>query len=112
MSVPIRQLARTFAKCAPLFEAMADPFRQQIILLLAEADEMNVTELAGRIKLSRPAISHHLKILRLGGLVAVRRDGTENHYSLALDDALVLLKKFVAEVEHCEPTPPKARPSK
>ena len=103
MSVPVRQLARTFAKCIPLFEAMADPYRQQIIMLLAETDEMNVTELAARIDLSRPAISHHLKILRLGKLVRARRHGTENNYALDMDDALALLKRFVEEVETCEP---------
>ena len=101
MAVPIRQLARTFARCAPLFQAMGDPVRQQIILLLAVTAEMNVSVMASRIDLSRPAISHHLKILRQGGLVTVRREGTENHYALTMEAALGLLKRFVDEVENC-----------
>jgi ArsR family transcriptional regulator, arsenate/arsenite/antimonite-responsive transcriptional repressor len=102
MPVPVRQVARTFARCAPLFHAMGDPVRQQIIMLLATSEEMNVNTLAGRIDLSRPAISHHLKVLRQGGLIKMRREGTENHYSLAWENALDLLKRFVAEVEDCE----------
>jgi len=52
--------------------------------------------------LSRPAISHHLRVLRQAGLVRIRRRGTENYYSLTIDAALALLKRFVFEVENCE----------
>jgi ArsR family transcriptional regulator, arsenate/arsenite/antimonite-responsive transcriptional repressor len=102
MPVPIRQVAKTFAKCGPLFQAMGEPARQRIIVLLAETEEMNVTELTEKIDLSRPAVSHHLKVLRQAGLITARRAGTENHYKLAIDDALVLLRRFVDEVEDCE----------
>jgi ArsR family transcriptional regulator, arsenate/arsenite/antimonite-responsive transcriptional repressor len=105
MSVPIKQVARTFAKCAPLFQAMGEPARQKIILLLAETAEMNVSQLAARIDLSRPAISHHLKVLRQAKLLTVRREGTENHYALAIDDALALMRRFVDEVEDCDVEP-------
>lgn len=69
---------------------------------LAQVEEMNVTELAEKMTLSRPAISHHLKVLRQAGLVGLRRDGTENFYSLTIEDALALLSRFIDEVEHCE----------
>ncbi len=101
MSVSSRQMAKTFAKCGPLFQAMGEPARQQIILLLAETDQMNVTELTGKIDLSRPAVSHHLKVLRQAGLITAQRVGTENHYKLVIDDALTLLRRFVDEVENC-----------
>lgn len=100
--VPLRQVARTFANCKPLFFAMGDSTRQEIILILEQADQLNVSQLAGKLPLSRPAISHHLKVLRQAGLVSVRRQGTENFYSLTIDDALKRLQRFVHEVENCE----------
>jgi len=102
MGVKTRQVARTFALCKPLFFAMGDATRQQIILLLESAEAYNVTQLADRLPLSRPAISHHLRVLRQAGLVDVRRQGTENYYFLTIDAALAMLKRLLDEVEACE----------
>lgn len=102
MAVPAKQVARTFNQCRPLFFAMGDEMRQRIILLLEKVEAYNVTQLAERLPLSRPAISHHLKVLRQAGLIGVRRKGTENHYFLTIEEALKLLKRFAYEVENCE----------
>ena len=102
MGVPSRQVARTFAQCKPVFFAMGDDTRQQIIMLLEKSDACNVTQLAKKLPLSRPAISHHLKVLRQAGLVGVRRQGTESYYFLTIDDTLALLKRLIYEVENCE----------
>ena len=75
--VPIKQVARTLHLCKPLFFALGDKTRQQIILLLENVDECNVTELADKLPLSRPAVSHHLRVLRQSGIVKVKRRGTE-----------------------------------
>jgi ArsR family transcriptional regulator, arsenate/arsenite/antimonite-responsive transcriptional repressor len=102
-AVSIDQIANTLARCTPLFQALGEPARQQIILMLAETEELNVSEIAGRMDLSRPAISHHLKVLRAADLVTARREGTENFYKLTMEDALELLARFVSEVEACTP---------
>lgn len=94
-------MARTFAQCKPMFFALGDVTRQQIIVLLENAETLNVTQLAKKLPLSRPAISHHLGVLRQAGLVGVRRQGTERYYFLTIDAALALLKRFVADVENC-----------
>lgn len=101
MSVPVDQVARTFAACTPLFFAMGETPRQQILLLLTENETLNVGQLAERLPLSRPAISHHLKVLRQAGLVDVQSFGTENRYRLTVDAAIELLERFVAEVKAC-----------
>lgn len=95
----IHRMTRTFSECTPLFFALGEPARQQILLLLTQMGELNVTQLADRLPLSRPAISHHLKILRHAGLVSLRQAGVENYYALTADEALELLKRFVAGVE-------------
>jgi DNA-binding transcriptional ArsR family regulator len=66
---------------------------------LTKAESLNVTQLAKRLPLSRPAISHHLGVLRRAGLVGAMRQGTENYYFLTADEAFALLKQFVFEVE-------------
>lgn len=99
MPTPIEQLAQTFADCKPLFFAMGEIPRQQILLLLTEHQEMNVGQLADRLPLSRPAISHHLKILRQAGLVEVRQQGTEHFHRLSAETATELLARFVAELQ-------------
>ncbi len=88
-----------FRKCNPLFHALGDSMRQEIILLLADHENLNVNQIAEQLPLSRPAISHHLKILREAGLVSVTRKGTENYYSLQLEDALQLLKELIKAAE-------------
>ncbi|MBO8176242.1 ArsR/SmtB family transcription factor [Aeribacillus pallidus] len=93
----------TFRRCIPLFQALSDPYRQDIILLLAEKEPLTVNEITEHLTLSRPAVSHHLKILRDQHLVQIEQKGTQRFYSLALDDAIQLLKELVHTVEkQCE----------
>lgn len=101
MSIPVEQVAHTFAECTPLFFALGERPRQQILLLLVENETLNVNQFAERLPLSRPAISHHLKILRQAGLVDLQQAGTENRYFLTVDTAIDLLERFVVEVKAC-----------
>ena len=55
------------------FTALADPTRRAILARLAER-ELSVTELAEPFAMSQPAISKHLKVLELAGLVSRRQD--------------------------------------
>ena len=61
--------------------ALADPTRRKVFELVAERPSP-VGELAGQVPVSRPAVSQHLKVLRLAGLVQERRVGTRHVYSL------------------------------
>jgi len=89
----------SFRICIPLFQAMSDPARQDIILLLAEHDRLSVNEITQYSSLSRPAISHHLKILRDNQLVVIEQVGTQRYYSLSLDVAVQKLKDLISLVE-------------
>jgi len=75
------------------FKALADESRLRIVAMLAER-EHSVQEIARRLNLREPTISHHLAILRELGLVAVRAAGTVRWYRL--NDAV--LRKFKSEV--------------
>ena len=57
-------------------KALADVNRLRIVQRLA-GGESTVTELIGHVGLSQPLVSHHLKRLRVAGLVETRRVGRE-----------------------------------
>ena len=60
---------------------LGDPTRLRVLLLLGQG-EMNVSQLALRLRLCQPTVSHHLGLLRLGELVGTRRDGKQVYYYL------------------------------
>ena len=61
--------------------ALADPTRQRIVAMLA-GGALSSGEIAGRFELSPPAISQHLKTLKLAHLVQVRGDKQKRIYTL------------------------------
>jgi len=62
-------------------EALADPTRRKIVELLATQDR-NAGEIASHFRVSRPAVSRHLRVLREHGLVQTRAEGQQRIYSL------------------------------
>jgi DNA-binding transcriptional ArsR family regulator len=64
-----------------VFAALADDTRRQIVELLAR-EELLAGEVAAHFGCSRPAISHHLKVLREAGLVRSRVDAQRRVYSV------------------------------
>ncbi|MFC5947750.1 ArsR/SmtB family transcription factor [Pseudonocardia lutea] len=65
------------------FDALADPVRREILAVLAEEDECSAGALAGRItSVGRTAVSTHLRVLRVAGLVTERRAGRYRYYSV------------------------------
>ncbi|MDQ0484216.1 ArsR/SmtB family transcription factor [Guptibacillus hwajinpoensis] len=94
-----QEAIQLFRKSTPIFQALGDTYRQDIIMVLSEHDSLSVNEITERSTLSRPAISHHLKILREVGLVSVEKKGTTRFYSLQLEDGVTTLKKLLDKVE-------------
>jgi DNA-binding transcriptional ArsR family regulator len=64
-----------------LLKHVSDPTRLQVILILADG-EQHVGSLCEELGQSQPAVSHHLALLRHGGIIAPRRQGKNNFYSL------------------------------
>lgn len=89
----------TFKKAAPIFIAVGEEHRQQIILLLCDHEQLNVTELTSLLTISRPAVSHHLKVLRDAGLVHAEKYGTTRLYSLSVREGVGLVKQFIETIE-------------
>jgi DNA-binding transcriptional ArsR family regulator len=60
---------------------LGDPTRRAIFELLAR-EPSSVQQLADQLPISRPAVSQHLRVLRDGGLVVSKADGTRRIYRL------------------------------
>ncbi|HKG95932.1 MAG TPA: metalloregulator ArsR/SmtB family transcription factor [Gemmatimonadaceae bacterium] len=66
---------------ADVFHALADPTRRRLLELL-RGGERPVHELAGTFRVTRPAISQHLRVLLRAGLVGETRAGRLRLYRL------------------------------
>ena len=80
----IASLAEEFAACRNILQAMGDETRQHILLEMMQMRQcggVRVGAITERTHLSRPAVSHHLRILKEAGVLKVRRKGTMNFYS-------------------------------
>ncbi len=65
-----------------LFKLMADETRLRILFFLMQEQELNVRTLCELLGQSQPAVSHHLALLRVAGLIQPRRDGKHNFYRI------------------------------
>ena len=81
------ELHEQFSQSMKTITAIGDEVRQNIIITLLECGcyGFRVGEITNRTHLSRPAISHHLKILCNANIVKVKKQGTMNFYFLNPD---------------------------
>lgn len=83
-----KALALEFKDCQKAILALGDETRQRIILVLLENEKvgMRVGEITKQTNLSRPAVSHHLQVLKDAKIIAMRRKGTMNFYYINADE--------------------------
>ena len=67
---------------AQVFKLLSDETRLRILLYLAQSQELHVSDLCAKLGQSQPAVSHHLALLRVSGLIESRREGKHNFYSV------------------------------
>ena len=82
------QLALDFRDCRSVLVALGDENRLHILyqmMVTAKPMGLRVGDIMQMSSLSRPAVSHHMKILKDAGVVGVRREGTKNYYYLDPD---------------------------
>ncbi len=78
-----------------VFQAIADPTRRDIISMIA-AQPLNLNAVADNFRISRPAISKHIKILTECGLITIRQQGRERYCEAKLDQ-LAQVSAFVEQ---------------
>lgn len=65
-----------------VFNAIAEPRRRDIVVLLANGQPRSVGELVEALELPQPAVSKHLAVLRAVGVVSVQKQGKSRLYAL------------------------------
>lgn len=75
---------------ADMFKQISDSTRLRIFWLLCHCEEC-VSNIAAAMEMTDPAVSHHLKLLKKGGLIVSRREGKEVYYHVADNEKSELL---------------------
>ena len=65
-----------------VFAAIAQPTRRSILEILAEGGQLTASQISHRFRISAPAISQHLKVLREARLVRMRKNRQEHIYQI------------------------------
>lgn len=81
-----------------LFVALGDEQRQRILLAFEPGERMNIMQIVAASTLSRTAVSHHLKVLRLSGALKSEKIGKEVYFWInkdAMVDALQRVLNYI-----------------
>jgi len=106
------KLQSEFKDCQKMLTAIGDETRQHLIalMIMEKCSGARVVDIAKKTNLSRPAVSHHMQILKDAGFVYAHKEGTMVYYSLDFNtDAIDKLKVLVEHIdvllrseEHCD----------
>ena len=90
------------------FQALADPSRREILLLLAR-EKQSINTIAENFNISRPAVSKHIKVLEQAGFILITDQGRERYCELAqsgFDEVQQWISYFetywLAKMQHLE----------
>jgi ArsR family transcriptional regulator, arsenate/arsenite/antimonite-responsive transcriptional repressor len=70
------------------------------MVLAQHKSGLNVKTISDHVNLSRPAVSHHLKVLKQSGFIVSNKKGVENFYVLTVQKPLEQLKLLIGEIEN------------
>lgn len=87
----VDRLSKELRACQGVLTALGDETRQYIVFQMMRADSnlgLRVPQITEMTSLSRPAVSHHLQILKDAGIVGVRHEGTRNYYYFDAGESL------------------------
>jgi ArsR family transcriptional regulator, arsenate/arsenite/antimonite-responsive transcriptional repressor len=101
---PLKVPDRLVQSLTDVFKLLADKSRLKIVLALAQEGQMHVSALCKLLGQSQPAVSHHLTLMRMVGLVGYDRSGKHNFYYLASDHLCHLFEEFFRHMGNAEQT--------
>lgn len=103
----INHAMQLMKNCIPIFTVLSDENRHLILKLLLENGAMRVNDITENLHLSRPAVSHHLKIMLSANAVSVEQIGKERFYGLAMKDEIEKMGELVELMKKYCPSNPK-----
>jgi ArsR family transcriptional regulator len=96
----LRSMPKEWRAMAKVFVALGDEHRQRMLLTFEKGERLTVGQIAAVSTLSRPAVSHHLKILRGAGVLEAEKVGKEVRLRInrpLLEQTLAEVLEFVRE---------------
>ena len=95
--VVVRVGPRTLGGLSRMFKQLGDASRLKILFALSQEGELHVSALCELLEQTQPAVSHHLTLLRMSGLVGFRRQGKNNYYRLESSMVSELLEQLFTD---------------
>jgi DNA-binding transcriptional ArsR family regulator len=86
--------------------ALTDPTRLRLLFVLGEKGRSCVGDIARNFRISRPAISHHLKVLKGAGVLQREKVGQEVYYWVDCRNLVTMLRGLADALERSCPLPP------
>ena len=86
-----------FSDAASIFQQLGDGSRLRILWLLCHCEECGIN-IAAAVNMSPAAVSHHIKTLKLSGLISSRREGKEVYYKLADTEKAQLIHRMIDDL--------------
>ena len=90
-SIYSKEIPAVWKNVSKVFTALGDEQRQRILLTFERGERLNVTQLADASTLTRPTVSHHLKVLREAGVLSSKKEGKEVYYWVNRSELLAAL---------------------
>ena len=89
-----------FKSNSKFFQAIGNETRQGILLFLIQSGEKGarVNEITENAHLSRPAVSHHLNVLKDAGIIHCRPEGTSHYYYISIINHLPNLYRLNKDI--------------
>ncbi|MBO4458897.1 MAG: winged helix-turn-helix transcriptional regulator [Butyrivibrio sp.] len=97
-----KKLQSEFKECQKLLAAIGDETRQYLmsVMIMEKCGGTRVIDIAKKTHLSRPAVSHHMQILKDAGFVTARKEGTMIYYSVnANREGIKKVRKLIDHID-------------
>lgn len=95
----VEKIRSLFTASRPFFTALCDPVRQDLMLDMMCGEWLSVKELTSRSKLSRPAISHHLKVLKDAHIIIEHKEGRQTFYRPQPGEYFYVVKELIDTID-------------
>ncbi len=89
-----------FKDTAAIFIALGDEHRQRILLAFEKGERLNILQIVSTTTLSRTAVTHHLKVLHMAGVLSSEKIGKEVYFWIDRSHVLSALQSVLSYIEN------------
>lgn len=96
----LEKLPGEWRDVSSVFVALGDEQRQRIVLTFEPGERLNVTQIVSASKLSRTAVSHHLKILRQAGVLKSEKIAREIYFWIDKETVTQVMQRVLDYIKN------------